>query len=169
MNSENNSLESSKEELDDFLAAVLQRVERNRASGELDPSVDLHFERTFADLRSAASFSTLRLDELIDQISSALESRFSADTVASRIPGVSLLHRIIGRLTRRHVTPAYVAIEQCRQALLEASAHLTLLSKMTPALQQQPIASDIWDRMASLDALEAEVRLLRTRMDKAPD
>jgi hypothetical protein len=155
--------ENSSEVLEDFLRRVVARVEYSRAIGEVDPGIDRHFERTFSDLRSALSYSTERLDDLIEEISRSLEARFSNDVVASRIPGLTLVHRLVGRLVRRHVSPAYVAVEQCRISLVEASAQLHLLSKMTPGLRSQPLSSDIWDRLATLDALEAEVRLLKSR------
>ena len=154
---------NSSEVLEDFLRRVAAQVEHSRTIGEVDPGIDRHFERTFSDLRSALSYSTEQLDDLIEGISRSLEARFSSDVVASRIPGLTLVHRLIGRLVRRHVSPAYVAVEQCRMSLVEASAHLHLLSKMTPGLRSQPLPSDIWDRLATLDALEAEVRLLKSR------
>ena len=163
MGTPNESLEPQ-ESLDDFLRRVDTELAARRSDGSLANGVDQQFERNFALVRGDASIRLRAVQDALDQISRVLESRFDPAVVASRVPGGGVFHRVIGRLTRRHLSPAYDAIDACRLSLVAlADVVATVLDDRSEDVGSA-VSSELLDRLAAIDSLEAEVAVLHARL-----
>ena len=152
------------ESLADFLRRVDAELAARRSDGSLATGVDQQFERNFALVRGDASIRLRTVHDALDQVSRVLESRFDPAVVSSRVPGGGVFHRVIGRLTRRHLSPAYDAIDACRLSLVAlADVVGTVLDDRSEDVGSA-FSSELLDRLAAIDSLEAEVAVLRARL-----
>jgi len=162
--SADNKSPASNDSLDDFLHRIDAELAAKRSDGSLVTGVDQQFERNFALVRGNASVPLHAVHDALDRVSMVLESRFDPATVSSRIPGGRLFHRMIGRLTRRHLSPAYDAIDACRLSLI------ALADAVGAALDDRShdvtsvTSSEVLDRLAVVDSLEAEIAVLHERL-----
>ena len=153
------------ESLDDFLVRVNRELAERRADGSIAPGVDRQFERNFAAVRGDASLQLRSVYDALDQISLTLETRFDPSVVSSRIPGGGLFHRVVGRLTRRHISPAYSAIDACRLSLVALTDTLAAVMTERSRDVNDLVAQETMDRLATIDSLEADVAALRALVD----
>jgi len=155
---------NSNESLDDFLHRVDAELAAKRSDGSLVTGVDQQFERNFALVRGDASVPLHAVHDALNRVSISLESRFDPATVSSRIPGGHLFHRMIGRLTRRHLSPAYDAIDACRLSLVALADAVSAVLDDQSRDRSAVTSSELLDRLAIVDSLEAEIAVLRARL-----
>ena len=165
MEEQQNSL-SPQESLDDFLRAIDAELMARRAEGSSAPDIDAQLARHFEMVTGDVLPEIVAARDRIDDIAAQLSARFDPSVASSRLPGGGLFHRVIGRLTRRHVSPAFEAIEACRRAIEETVAALLVISRL------EPIGSDQRDQTASsgnsaaIEALRSEIQALNARMSE---
>jgi len=168
MNTGNNN-SGPRDSLDEFLRRVDAELSAKRSDGSLALGIDQQFERNFENVRGDASVQLHAVQDRLNRISPALESRFDPAVVSSRIPGGRLFHRVVGRITRRHLSPAYEAIEAsrlCLVALIDAVA-IGLDDRQNDV--SGAASSELLDRLAAIDSLEAEIAVLRAELSAIDD
>lgn len=159
----------SQQSLDEFLRRIDTELAEKRADGSLASGIDQQFKRHFALVRGDASIRLHAVHDSLDRISQVLESRFDRAVVSSRVPGGAIFHRVMGRLTRRHLSPAYDAIEACRLSLVAITDVLGATLDDQPGDVTALASSELLDRLAALDSLGAEIAVLRAALSTIDD
>lgn len=154
---------SNHDSLDTFLETM--DLGMMKESESLIPeSVDHQLHNHYLAITGLVSSQVLHARDQINAISTFLERQHDPQLFKSRIPGVSLLHRFVGRLTRRHFAELFGATEQVRIALNMVQDNIEGLFLSIERFQSTDGATNVDSYIALTHRLELEIDVLKKQL-----
>lgn len=149
--------------LDTFLHSMdFETVKESE--GLVPEGVDRQLHNHYLAITGLVSSQVLHARDQINAISTFLERQHDPHLFKSRIPGASLLHRVVGRLTRRHFSELFGAIEQTRIALNMTQDNIEGLFLSIERFQSTEGATNIDSYIALTHRLELEIDVLKKQL-----
>ena len=159
-----------------LLGQIRAQVALRRAAGFYPPGLEQQLEREFAEIMSSTKRRYFASEDLQVQLR-LLENAFGRlsgqISTRSRIPGVSLVHRIIGKLTKRQVLGLTAQIRDVESLVVVVLKMLGEFAESQEAADNRVVrelSQHVLDRIAVVDhlailttELEARVRDLESR------
>ena len=164
MNNKNESAAIQSDKLDIFLETLNSVPENNNATVYIPHGIDLQLERHYLAITGLVSSQILDTRDQINAISTFLEQHHDPSKFRSRVPGVSFIHRIIGRLVRRHFSDLVSVTEQIRITLnmMQDSIENLFLSVERFQSLDGDYPNDLY--VETIHQLELEIGVLRDRI-----
>lgn len=156
----------------ELLEQIRNQVELRRASGAYPPGLEQQLEHEFAEIMSSTNrryFASKDLSTQIEHLESALD-RLSGQTPSrSRIPGLSLVHRVVGRLTKRQVlglTAQVRDVESLVIVILKMLGEFAESQEAADSRVVRELSQHVLDRVAVVDHLAILTTELEARIRK---
>lgn len=160
-------------DIQQILAEIKQDIENKRAQGMYPAGLEQQLEAEFNSILSLTKQGISDRADEIDRLQSLLKTKISElsglTDVRSRIPGISIIHRIVRRVIARHTMGL---ASQTRQ-IEEINAQLIeLLSKQSKAHDDADerlvlnLSNHVLDRLAVVDHLALVVTELESKIQK---
>lgn len=156
--------ESDSDELDIFLESLNNSPGNNEANVFIPHGIDLQLERHYLAVTGLVSSQILHTRDQINAISTFLEQHHDPSKFRSRIPGVSFIHRIIGRLVRRHFSDLVSVTEQIRITLNMMQDNIENLFLSVERFQSLDGDSSNNLYIETVHQLELEIGVLKERI-----
>ena len=168
---------TSEIQITELLQQIHSRIEERRAAGLYPPGLEQQLEREFAEIMSSTNrryFASKELQLQLRHLEDAF-SRLSGQTLTrSRIPGVSVIHRIAKKLTKRQILGLTAQIRDVESLVVDV---LKTLGEFAESQEEadsrvvRELSQHVLDRIAVVDHLailttdlEARVRNLESRL-----
>lgn len=159
-------------DIDNLLAEIREQVRIRRIAGDYPPGLEQELEAEFRGLvdRERRDWTSVR-KQLIEQtakVQDAFNQVNGVTAVQSRMPGVSLFHRAIRKLTARQTMGL---ANQIRHASDELVGLVTVISELQIAQEDADrrlvahLSKSVLDRLAVVDHLAIIVRDLERRLE----
>jgi hypothetical protein len=162
-----------------LLGKIRSQVGERRAAGLYPPGLEQQLEREFAEIMSSTNRRYFASNELQVQLRHLEESfvRLSGQiSTQSRIPGISLMHRLLGKMTKRQVLGLTAQIRDVESLVIIVLKMLGEFAESQEAADSRVVrelSQHVLDRVAVVDhlailttELEARVRNLESRLGK---
>jgi hypothetical protein len=162
-----------------LLGKIRSQVVERRAAGLYPPGLEQQLEREFAEIMSSTNRRYFASNELQVQLRHLEESfvRLSGQiSTQSRIPGISLVHRLLGKVTKRQVLGLTAQIRDVESLVIVVLKMLGEFAESQEAADSRVVrelSQHVLDRVAVVDhlailttELEARVRNLESRLGK---
>ena len=168
---------TSQIQMTEMLKQIRGQIEERRAAGLYPPGLEQQLEREFAEIMSSTNrryFASKELQLQLRHLEDAF-SRLSGQTLTrSRIPGVSVIHRIAKKLTKRQILGLTAQIRDVESLVVDV---LKTLGEFAESQEEadsrvvRELSQHVLDRIAVVDHLailttdlEARVRNLESRL-----
>ena len=158
------------------LNEIRENVRVRRAAGLYPPGLEQQLEREFAEIMSSTNrryFASKNLQEQLRLLEDAFGRLSGQISPRSRIPGVSLVHRIIGKLTKRQVLGLTAQIRDVESLVVVVLKMLGEFAESQEAADNRivrELSQHVLDRVAVVDhlailttELEARIHNLESR------
>ena len=165
--------------ISDLLERIRNRVEEGRAAGIYPPGLEQQLEHEFAQIMSSTNrryFASKELHTQIDHLEAALNRLSGYTAPHSRIPGVSLIHRLVGKLTRRQVLGLTAQVRDVESLVIVVLKMLGEFAESQEAADSRVVrelSQHVLDRVAVVDhlailstELEARIRKLELHAEQ---
>jgi hypothetical protein len=162
-----------------LLEKIRSQVVERRAAGLYPPGLEQQLEREFAEIMSSTNRRYFASNELQVQLRHLEEAfvRLSGQTsTQSRIPVISLVHRLLGKMTKRQVLGLTAQIRDVESLVIIVLKMLGEFAESQEAADSRVVrelSQHVLDRVAVVDhlailttELEARVRNLESRLGK---
>ena len=159
-----------------ILNEIRENVRVRRAAGLYPPGLEQQLEREFAEILSSTNrryFASKNLQEQLRLLEDAFGRLSGQISPRSRIPGVSLVHRIIGKLAKRQVLGLTAQIRDVESIVVAVLKMLGEFAESQEAADNRivrELSQHVLDRVAVVDhlailttELEARIRNLESR------
>ena len=159
-------------DIDQLISGLKQRVEERRQSGDYPLGLEEQLEAEFKIIMAAVrrdEIDTSELGRRVKSVEHANAAIHSSAESASRLPGGSLVHRVVGRMVRRHTSALEVSTRalgiEVARALHEVH-HMIDVQREADERQLHDILGSVMDRLAVIDHLAASVVRLEARVQE---
>lgn len=168
---------TSEIQMTELLEQIRDQIEVRRASGLYPPGLEQQLEREFAEIMSSTNrryFASKDLQAQLQHLEDAFGRLSGQISSRSRIPGLSLVHRMIGKLTKRQVLGLTAQIRDVESLVVVV---LKMLGEFAESQEEadsrvvRELSQHVLDRIAVVDhlallttELEARVRNLESRL-----
>jgi hypothetical protein len=150
-------------DVDELVGELGRRVAEREAAGEYPPGLedelDVHFERIAIHRAPAYDFEELR--RRILAVEAAAQFRPDAISTDTRIPGGSLVHRVVGRLVARQTQGVLEQVQRHADTVRDA-LHALLAALESPAahhhLEIQRQLDALFERLAQIELGRGDTR-----------
>ena len=159
----------------ELLDQIHSQIDERRAAGLYPPGLEQQLEREFAEIISSTKrryFASTDLQVKLQQLEDAFGRLSGQISSQSRIPGVSLLHRLVGKLTKRQVLGLTAQIRDVESLVLVVLKMLGEFAESQEAADSRVVrelSQHVLDRVAVVDhlailttELEARIRNLES-------
>ena len=160
-------------DIDKVLAEIRDDVARKRAEGKFPPGLEQELEAEFQTILSFTQRGVIDRTAEIVALSNTIRhstSEISGLTpTTSRIPGLSLIHRIIRRLVARQTMGLAAQVRASEESKVRLLELLAVQSKAHEDADQRLVESlskHVLDRVAVIDHLAILVTELETKIRK---
>ncbi len=161
---------TSQIEMAELLQQIRDQVEERRAAGLYPPGLEQQLEHEFAEIMSSTNrryFASKDLQTQLQYLEDAFGHLSGQISVESRIPGVSLLHRLMAKLTKRQVlglTAQVRDVEALVVTILKMLGDFAESQEAADSRVVRELSRHVLDRVAVVDHLailtiELEARL----------
>ena len=167
---------TSEIQITELLQQIHSRIEERRAAGLYPPGLEQQLEREFAEIMSSTNrryFASKDLQVPLRHLEDALVRLSGQVSPASRIPGGSLVHRAIGKLTKRQIlglTAQIRDVESLVVIVLKMLGEFAESQETADSRVVRELSQHVLDRVAVVDhlailtaELESRVRNLEAR------
>lgn len=159
-------------EVEETLAEIRRRVAQRRQNGDYPPGLESELESEFRAVVSRERrdwyATSTRLDEQMQRVLDALGHLGGMAETSSRVPGGSLVHKVVRRIIRRQVD---VIGTQVRNVSNETVVLLRMIVELQKAQEDADrrlvshLARSVMDRLAVVDHLAVTLTDLERRFD----
>ena len=156
-----------------ILNEIRENVRVRRAAGLYPPGLEQQLEREFAEILSSTNrryFASKNLQEQLRLLEDAFGRLSGQISPRSRIPGVSLVHRIIGKRQVLGLTAQIRDVESIVVAVLKMLGEFAESQEAADNRIVRELSQHVLDRVAVVDhlailttELEARIRNLESR------
>jgi hypothetical protein len=159
-------------DLTELLREITARIEEKRASGLYPPGLEQQLEREFAEIIASTNrryFATKDLQLHITHLQNAFERLSGRVSTQSRIPGVSLIHWLFGKITKRQILGVTA---QVRDVEGQVIAVLKMLGEFAQSQEEadnrvvRELSQHVLDRISVVDHLAILTTELESRIRK---
>ena len=168
---------TSQIEMEQLLQQIRDRVEERRTAGLYPPGLEQQLEREFAEIMSSTNrryFASKDLQSQLRYLEDAFVGLSGQVSPRSRFPGVSLLHRLIAKVTKRQI---FGLTSQVRDVQSQVIVVLKMLGEFAESQEAadsrvvRELSKHVIDRVAVVDhlailtvELEARLHALESRL-----
>ena len=162
-----------------LLTGIKEQIASKRLSGEYPPGLEQQLEREFAEIMSSTNrryFASKDLKVQLRHLEDAFGRLSGQISPQSRIPGMSLVHRLVGKLTKRQVLGLTAQIRDVESLVVIVLKMLGEFAESQEAADSRVVrelSQHVLDRVAVVDhlailttELEARVRDLESRQGR---
>ena len=162
-------------QMKELLDQIHSQIDERRAAGLYPPGLEQQLEREFTEIISSTKrryFASTDLQVKLQQLEDAFGRLSGQISSQSRIPGVSLLHRLVGKLTKRQVLGLTAQIRDVESLVLVVLKMLGEFAESQEAADSRVVrelSQHVLDRVAVVDhlailttELEARIRNLES-------
>jgi hypothetical protein len=162
-----------------LLGKIRSQVVERRAAGLYPPGLEQQLEREFAEIMSSTNrryFASNVLQVQLRHLEEAFVRLSGQISTQSRIPGISLMHRLLGKMTKRQVLGLTAQIRDVESLVIIVLKMLGEFAESQEAADSRVVrelSQHVLDRVAVVDhlailttELEARVRNLESRLGK---
>jgi hypothetical protein len=163
---------NSQIQMDELLGQIRNQVELRRASGLYPPGLEQQLEREFAEIMSSTNrryFASKDLTTQITHLESALERLSGRTPSRSRVPGLSLVHRVVEKLTKRQVlglTAQVRDVESLVIVVLKMLGEFAESQETADSRVVRELSQHVLDRVSVVDHLAILTTELEARIRK---
>jgi hypothetical protein len=161
---------TSEVQVSELLMSIQSKIEERRAAGSYPPGLEQQLEREFAEIMASTGrryFSSKDLSTQIRHLESALERLSGRTPSRSRVPGLSLVHRVVEKLTKRQVLGLTAQVRDVESLVIVVLKMLGEFAESQEAADSRVVrelSQHVLDRVAVVDHLailttELEVRI----------
>ena len=167
---------TSQIQISELLQRIHSQIEERRAAGLYPPGLEQQLENEFAEIMSSTNRRYFASNDLQVQLRHLEEAfgRLSGHTSTdSKIPGVSLVHRLFRKLTKRQVLGLTAQVRDVESLIVVVLKMLGEFAESQEAADSRVVrelSQHVLDRVAVVDhlailttELEARVRTLESR------
>ena len=168
---------TSEIQMTELLQQIRVQIEDRRAAGLYPPGLEQQLEREFAEIMSSTNrryFASKDLQAQLGHLEDAFVRLSGQISPRSRIPGLSLVHRMVGKLTKRQVLGLTAQIRDVESLVVVV---LKMLGEFAESQEEadsrvvRELSQHVLDRVAVVDhlailttELEERVRNLESRL-----
>jgi len=161
----------------ELLQEIRDQIVERRLAGLYPPGLEQQLEREFAEIMSSTNrryFASNELQVQLQHLEQAFVRLSGQISTQSRIPGVSLVHRLLGKLTKRQILGLTAQIRDVESMIIVV---LKMLGEFAESQEEadsrvvRELSQHVLDRVAVVDhlailttELEARVRNLESRL-----
>jgi hypothetical protein len=162
-----------------LLGKIRSQVVERRAAGLYPPGLEQQLEREFAEIMSSTNrryFASNDLQAQLRHLEEAFVRLSGQISPQSRIPGGSLMHRLLGKVAKRQVLGLTAQIRDVELSVITLVKMLVDFAESQEAADSRVVrelSQHVLDRVAVVDhlailttELEARVRNLESRLGK---
>ena len=160
-------------DVDSLLANIREQVRLRRLNGDYPPGLEEELEAEFRGIvnqeRRDWSGVRRRLEERVDAVHRAFGEVNGLGPTQSRIPGGSLLHRLVRKTVARQTTSLAFQVRHASAELVELVSLIAELQMSQEDADRRLVAhlsKSVLDRLAVVDHLAILVRDLERRVEK---
>jgi hypothetical protein len=161
---------TSEIQMAELLQQIQDQIEVRRAAGLYPPGLEQQLEREFAEIMSSTKrryFASRDLQAQLGHLENAFIRLSGQISPRSRIPALSLVHRLVGKLTKRQVlglTEQIRDVESIVIVVLKMLAEVAESQEEADSRVVRELSQHVLDRVAVVDHLailttELEVRV----------
>ena len=170
---------TSEIQMTELMQQIRDQIEVRRAAGLYPPGLEQQLEREFAEIMSSTNrryFASRDLQAQVRHLEDAFGRLSGQISPRSRIPGLSLVHRLVGKVTKRQILGL---TEQIRDVESIVVVVLKMLGDFAESQEEadsrvvRELSQHVLDRVAVVDhlailitELEARVRNLESHQGK---
>ena len=168
---------TSQIQMTELLKQIREQIDERRSDGLYPPGLEQQLEREFAEIMTSTNRRYFASKDLQVQLQ-ALEDAFGRlsghISTQSRIPVMSVVHRLLGKLTKRQVlglTAQVRDVESLVVIVLKMLGEFAELQEAADSRVVRELSQHVLDRIAVVDhlailttELEARVRNLESRL-----
>ena len=161
---------TSQIEMKELLQQIRNRVEERRAAGLYPPGLEQQLEREFAEIMSSTNrryFASKDLQMQLEYLEDAFNHLSGQISSRSRIPGVSLFHSLMAKLTKRQVlglTAQVRDVESLVVTILKMLGEFAESQEEADGRVVRELARHVLDHVAVVDHLAILTVELETRL-----
>ena len=163
--------------ISELLQQIHSQIDERRAAGLYPPGLEQQLEHQFAEIMSSTNrryFASRDLQTQLQNLEDAFGRLSGQISTQSRLPGISLLHRLLGKLTKRQVLGLTAQIRDVESLVVVVLKMLGEFAESQEAADSRVVrelSQHVLDRVAVVDhlailttELEARLRNLESRL-----
>ena len=163
--------------ISELLQQIHSQIDERRAAGLYPPGLEQQLEHQFAEIMSSTNrryFASRDLQAQLQNLEDAFGRLSGQISTQSRLPGISLLHRLLGKLTKRQVLGLTAQIRDVESLVVVVLKMLGEFAESQEAADSRVVrelSQHVLDRVAVVDhlaiittELEARLRNLESRL-----
>lgn len=163
--------------ISELLQQIHSQIDERRAAGLYPPGLEQQLEHQFAEIMSSTNrryFASRDLQAQLQNLEDAFGRLSGQISTQSRLPGISLLHRLLGKLTKRQVLGLTAQIRDVESLVIVVLKMLGEFAESQEAADSRVVrelSQHVLDRVAVVDhlaiittELEARLRNLESRL-----
>ena len=167
---------TSEIQMTELLQRIHNQIDERRAAGLYPPGLEQQLEREFAEIMSSTNrryFASKDLQEQLRHLEDAFDRLSGQISTRSRIPGMSLAHRLIRKLTKRQVLGLTAQIRDVESKVIVVLKMVGEFAESQEAADSRVVrelSQHVLDRVAVVDhlailttELESRIRNLESR------
>jgi len=167
---------TSKIQIAELLQQIRSQIDVRRSAGLYPPGLEQQLEREFAQIMSSTNrryFASKDLQVQLRLLEDAFGRLSGQISPRSRIPGLSLMHRLVGKLTKRQVLGLTAQVRDVESLIVVVLKMLGEFAESQEAADSRVVrelSQHVLDRVAVVDhlailttELEERVRNLESR------
>ena len=168
---------TSQIQISELLQQIHSQIDERRAAGLYPPGLEQQLEHQFAEIMSSTNrryFASRDLQTQLRNLEDAFGRLSGQISTQSRLPGISLLHRLLGKLTKRQVLGLTAQIRDVESLVVVVLKMLGEFAESQEAADSRVVrelSQHVLDRVAVVDhlailttELEARLRNLESRL-----
>lgn len=160
-------------DIEQVLAEIRDDVAKKRSEGSFPPGLEQELEAEFQTILSYTNRGiadrTTEIARLSDEIRRNANEITGLTPAHSRIPGVSIIHRVIRRLIARHTMGLAAQVRACEESkvqLLQIMADQSIAHHDADKRLVASLSKHVLDRVAVIDHLTILVTELESKIRK---
>lgn len=155
---------------DPLYQEIVDRAERaRRALPSANAELAALFNGILQEMHGERKFDDVDLLDQVERVKAVLLSVTGETTTESRLPGGSLLHRLVRKLTRRQVKGLADQVQSLfvvQQQLIETLVAREIVHQLRETRLAGVLSQHVVDRLAVLESLEKEMTEMRQSLDR---
>ena len=168
---------TSQIQMTELLKQIREQIDERRSDGLYPPGLEQQLEREFAEIMTSTNrryFASKDLQVQLQDLEDAFGRLSGHISTQSRIPGMSVVHRLLGKLTKRQVlglTAQVRDVESLVVIVLKMLGEFAESQEAADSRVVRELSQHVLDRIAVVDhlailttELEARVRNLESRL-----
>ena len=161
---------TSEIQMAELLQRIHNQIDERRAAGLYPPGLEQQLEREFAEIMSSTNrryFASKDLQVELRHLEEAFDRLSGQISPRSRIPGISLVHRLVGKITKRQVLGLTAQIRDVESLVVVVLKMLGEFAESQEAADSRVVrelSQHVLDRVAVVDHLAILTSELETRI-----